>query len=318
MKKLLLLVVALMIGCTVGPKVRNYQAIVEEPVESPFFFIPPLNLSDYKDRTWILLAESANKNWFYDPYTLSEDADGVVTFDSFSVPREKNTLDQFNATMIGPYRQKIDCFGNNQWSETFYTENIIQKNPLVGQSKPINGSGWVKIAPRTAMAYMRTRLCGRKFIDDQNINYFLYQDGFMPLAKAAKVATTAKDLSNAAAQGRAGDDLVQAPQEQAIDTSLIKTPSFYDVVNNQVTIIDAKNNIRQMKIASYALDKDLSKKQDYVFTADCQNATYSFGEQKSAASPKQAIGNKDTFSAVAFDRACGDHGAYTKLVNQSR
>ena len=199
MKKLLLLAIVVMMGCTLGPKVRNYQAIVEEPVESPFFFIPPLNLSDYKDRTWILLAESANKNWFYDPYTLSEDEDGVITFDSFSVPREKNTLDQFNATMIGPYRQKIDCFGNNQWSETFYTEKIIQKNPLVGQSKPINGSGWLKIAPRTAMAYMRTRLCGRKFIDDQNVNYFLYQDGLMPLAK---VATVAKEPLNKDAQGK--------------------------------------------------------------------------------------------------------------------
>jgi len=278
-------------GCTVGPKVRNYQAIVEEPVESPFFFIPPLNLADYKDRTWILLAESANKNWFYDPYTLSEDEDSVVTFDSFSVPKEKNTLDQFNATMIGPYRQKIDCFGNNQWSETFYTEKIIQKNPLVGQSKPINGSGWLKIAPRTAMAYMRTRLCGRKFIDDQNINYFLYQDGLMPLAKVVT-------------QGKMDD--------------AVKAPSFYDVVNNQVTIIDAKKNIREMKIASYALDKDLSKKQDYVFTADCENATYSFSEQKSGSIPKQAIGEKDTFSAVALNRACGDHGAYVKLVNQGR
>ena len=294
MKKLLLLAVVVMMGCTLGPKVRNYQAIVEEPVESPFFFIPPLNLADYKDRTWILLAESANKNWFYDPYTLSEDEDGVITFDSFSVPREKNTLDQFNATMIGPYRQKIDCFGNNQWSETFYTDKIIQKNPLVGQSKPINGSGWLKIAPRTAMAYMRTRLCGRKFIDDQNVNYFLYQDGFMPLAKVAKVATAAKDPSNKATQGRASDDLVQAPQEQAIDTTPIKTPSFYDVVNNQVTIIDAKNNIRQMKIASYALDKDLSKKQDYVFTADCQNATYFWGA-KNSGSPKTSLGRKRYF-----------------------
>jgi hypothetical protein len=301
MKKLLLLVVVLMMGCTLGPKVRNYQAIVEEPVESPFFFIPPLNLADYKDRTWILLAESANKNWFYDPYTLSEDEDGVITFDSFSVPREKNTLAQFNATMIGPYRQRIDCFGNNQWSETFYTEKIIQKNPLVGQSKPINGSGWLKIAPRTAMAYMRTRLCGRKFIDDQNVNYFLYQDGLMPLAK---VATVVKDQSNKASQGK-------------IDEA-VKAPSFYDVVNNQVRIIDAKNNIREMKIASYALDRDLSKKQDYVFTADCQNATYSFSEQKSGVAPKQAIGDKDSFSAVALNRACGDHGAYIKLVNQGR
>ena len=291
MKKLLLLVVVLVMGCTVGPKVRNYQAIVEEPVESPFFFIPPLNLADYKDRTWILLAESANKNWFYDPYTLSEDEDGVVTFDSFTAPREKNTLDQFNATMIGPYRQKIDCFGNYQWSETFYTDKIIQKNPLVGQSKPINGSGWLKIAPRTAMAYMRTRLCGRKFIDDQNINYFLYQDGLMPLAKVAT-------------QGKMDD--------------AVKTPSFYDVVNNQVTIIDAKKNIREMKITSYALDKDLSKKQDYVFTADCQNMTYGFSEQKSGSIPKQAIGEKDTFSAVALNRACGDHGSYVKLLNQGR
>jgi hypothetical protein len=291
MKKLLLLVVVLVMGCTVGPKVRNYQAIVEEPVESPFFFIPPLNLADYKDRTWILLAESANKNWFYDPYTLSEDEDGVITFDSFSVPREKNTLDQFNATMIGPYRQKIDCFGNNQWSETFYTEKIVQKNPLVGQSKPINGSGWLKIAPRTAMAYMRTRLCGRKFIDDQNVNYFLYQDGLMPLAKVAT--------------------------QEKIDEA-VKAPSFYDVVNNQVRIVDAKKNIREMKIASYALDKDLSKKQDYVFTADCENATYSFSEQKSGSIPKQAIGEKDTFSSVALNRACGDHGAYVKLVNQGR
>jgi len=298
-----------MMGCSVGPKVRNFQAIAEDPVESPFFFVPPLNLSDYKDRTWILLAESANKNWFYDPYTLNEDEDGVVTFDSFNVPSEKNTLDQFNATMVGPYRQKIDCFGNNQWSETFYTEKIIQKNPLVGQSKPIHGSGWVKIAPRTAMAYIRTRLCGRKFIDDQNINYFLYQDGLIPIVKVAtklatRESTAAKDPSDKAAQGKMDD--------------AVKAPSFYDVVNNQVTIIDAKKNIREMKIASYALDKDLSKKQDYVFTADCQNVTYGFSEQKSGSIPKQALGEKDTFSAVAFDRACGAHGSYVKLVNQGR
>jgi hypothetical protein len=98
----------------------------------------------------------------------------------------------------------------------------------------------------------------------------------------------------------------------------VKTPSFYDVVNNQVTIIDAKKNIREMKIASYALDKDLSKKQDYVFTADCQNMTYGFSEQKSGSIPKQAIGEKDTFSAVALNRACGDHGSYVKLLNQGR
>ena len=307
-------------GCTVGPRARDYQAIVVEPVESPFFYVPPLNLSDYQNRSWILLAESANKNWFYDPYTLTEDVDGIVTFDAFILPREKNTLAQFNATMVGPYRQKIDCFGNNQWSETFYTEKIIQKNPLVGLAKPVNGSGWVKIAPRTAMAYVRTRLCGRKFIDDKNVNYFLYQDGLMPLAKVAHVATKSvtKPATKIATKVTTAtiDPSDKATQGKTEDA--VKTPSFYDVVNNQVSIIDTKNNIRQMKIASYALDKDLSKKQDYIFTADCQNVTYSFGEQKSGSAPRQALGEKDTFSAVAFDRACGDHGAYVKFVNQGR
>ena len=56
-----------------------------------------------------------------------------------------------------------------------------------------------------------------------NVNYFLYQDGLMPLAK---VATVVKDQSNKASQGK-------------IDEA-VKAPSFYDVVNNQVRIVDAK------------------------------------------------------------------------------
>lgn len=36
------------------------------------------------------------------------------------------------------------------------------------------------------MAYVRSRLCGRKFIDDQNINYFLYQEGALPAPIAQK------------------------------------------------------------------------------------------------------------------------------------
>ena len=315
MKKLLLLLVAVIMGCTAGPKVRSYQSVMEFEVESPFFFIPPLNLTDYKDRTWILLAESMNKNWFYDPYTLSEDEDGVVTFDAFSLPREKNNLVQFNATMVGPYRQKIDCFGNNQWSETFYINNASTKAPLVGDAKPLNGSGWVKIRPKTAMAYIRTRVCGRKFIDDQNVNYFLYQDGLMPIVKYTKAV---KDPLDKASKDDEYVPIKPLPQEQISESTPVKTPIFYDVVNNQVMITDSKKNIREMKIASYVLDKDLSKKQDYVFTADCQNATYGISEQKAGASPKQALGEKDSFSAVAFNRACGDHGAYVKMINQGR
>jgi hypothetical protein len=176
MKKLFILLIVALVGCTVGPRRQDYQAIMNEEIESPFFYIPALNQKDFADRTWILLAESKSKVWFYDPYTLSEDEEGIVTFDAFFSPREKNALAPYNATIVGPYRQKMDCFSNYQWSETLYTQNIISKAPTVGDAKPVNGSGWVKIAPRTAMAYMRSRLCGRKFIDDQNINYFLYQD----------------------------------------------------------------------------------------------------------------------------------------------
>jgi hypothetical protein len=51
----------------------------------------------------------------------------------------------------------------------------------------------------------------------------------------------------------------------SIKATPVTTPIFYDVVSNQVNNIDAKINIRDMKITSYALDKGLSKKRDYVF-----------------------------------------------------
>jgi hypothetical protein len=279
---------------------------MNEEVDSPFFYIPPLNQKDYEDRTWILLAESKSKIWLYDPYTLSEDEEGIVTFDAFFSPREKNTLAPYNATIVGPYRQKIDCFSNHQWSETFYTQNIVPKGPLVGEAKPVNGSGWVKIAPRTAMAYMRSRLCGRKFIDDQNINYFLYQDNALPAPIAKKAPAEIFDE-------KLNKQIALPKEEMAIELIEVKPPVFYEVINNEITIVDAKKDIRQLRLSSYLLNKDFSKQADYVFTANCQSNSYALIAQGQAEKSSGVLSARDSLAAVAFNRACGDHGAYMKL-----
>jgi len=282
MRNLLLLFVILVSGCTLSPNLSNtsIDEMMSEKMESPFFFVPPLNLQDYKDRTWILLAESESRKWFYDPYTLSEDEDGVISFDMFNAPRiYKQDLDQFNAMIVGPYLQKIDCFSSNQWSETFYTKNLPAPQVTSPTVKPINGSGWVKIKPRTAMAYIRTRICGRKFIDDANVNYFLYQDS----------ETT-------------------TPQVM---------PKFFEVIDNQVVVVDAKKDIRQMRIASYALEKEFPKKGEFVYRADCQGYTNNLLGSDKKLVIAGAVGPKGSLSSVAFNRACENHGDYMKITSKS-
>ena len=311
MKKLLILTVLFILGCTAGPTRQNYQSMMNEEVESPFFYVPPLNQQDYADRTWILLAESKTKNWFYDPYTLTEDEDGLLTYDAFIAPREKSNLATYNATMVGPFRQKIDCFSNNQWSETFYTQNIVSKGPLVGDIKPVNGSGWVKITPRTAMAYVRSRLCGRKFIDDQNINYFLYQEGALPAPTSQKAPVEIFDEKE-------NKQLVIAKQDADRELVNAQSPIFYEVINNEVTIVDTKKEVRQLRLSSYTLGKDLIKQADYSFTANCQENSFTLTTQGQGTKSSGVIGAKDSIAAVAFNRACGDHGAYMKLVNKGR
>jgi hypothetical protein len=121
---ILSLILSITSGCTFLPRPPDVAKITSPKIENPFFTIPPENLKDFQDRSWILLAESSTRNWFYDPYTLSEDEDGIITFDAFIAPRAKSRLDRFNPTIVGPYRQKMDCFGNHQWSEIFYAQNI--------------------------------------------------------------------------------------------------------------------------------------------------------------------------------------------------
>ena len=343
MKKLFILVLLgfVLVGCSNTPRRQDYQAFMDEEVESPFFKVPAVNQKDFADRTWILLAESKNKLWFYDPYTLTEDEEGVVAFDAFFSPREQNNLQLFNATIVGPYRQKIDCFGNHQWSETLYTKNVVPKDPDAVDIKPVNGSGWVKIKGRTAMAYMRTRVCGRKFIDDQNINYFLFQTSPMSLVQARKevirdtaqyqkemqlakeAEEKAKAQKDVTTQKSAANTIpVEPPPPPLVEVLPEKTPVFYEVINNEVFVIDAKSDVRQMKLSSYLMEKDFPKQADYLFTANCQSNTYSLVAQgvseKSGAANivKDTIGVKDSMAAVAFNRACGKHGTYMKVITR--
>ena len=309
MKKLLILAVLIIAGCTIGPSRQGYQEIMNEELESPFFYVPPLNQKDYAERTWILLAESKTKAWFYDPYSLTEDEDGILTYDAFIAPREKSNLATYNATMVGPYRQKLDCFSNNQWSETLYTQNIVSKAPLVGDTKPVNGSGWVKIAPKTAMAFVRSRLCGRKFIDDQNVNYFLYQDGALPAPVSKKAPVEIFDEKE-------NKQLVIPKEDVVLEPTNAKPPIFYEVINNEVTILDSKKDIRQLRLSSYILGKDLIKQADYSFTANCQENSYSMNPLGQGQKLNALIGEKDSLAAITFNRACGNHGSYMKIISK--
>ena len=295
---LLLAAVLLVSGCTFLPQPPDIQKITSPKVENPFFTIPPENLKDYQDRSWILLAESSTKNWFYDPYTLKEDEDGVIGFDAFIAPREKNPLDRFNATIVGPYRQKIDCLGNHQWSEIFYAQNLPPSLTISQANDPNKEYGWIKIRPKTAMAYIRSKICGRKFIDERNVNYFLYQDGLVKTIKE-----------------KSADPIVQA--SDALNPPNSNFPTFFEVINNEVLVVDAKKDIREIKIASYVLEIDFPKKGDFTFTANCQSNTYSLQAQDKGAIIRGTIEGKETLSAVAFNRTCGDHGSYMKMVSRS-
>jgi hypothetical protein len=295
---ILSLILGIASGCTFMPQPPDVAKITSPKIENPFFTIPPENLKDFQDRSWILLAESSTRNWFYDPYTLSEDGDGIITFDAYIAPREKSRLDRFNPTIIGPYRQKIDCFGDHQWSEIFYAQNIPPAVLMSQANDPTREYGWIKIRPKTAMAYIRSKICGRKFIDDQNVNYFLYQDGLV------------KDQKE-----KSSDPIIQA--SDALNPPNPNFPTFFEVINNEVLLVDSRKDIRQITITSYILDKDFPKKGDFIFTANCQSNTYSVQAPGKNNVISGTIEDKETLSAVAFNRACGDHGAYMKAITRS-
>lgn len=316
-KSLFTLLVLLTVGCTLGPQRQDYSVLMSERVDSPFFYVPPLNQKDFESRTWILLAESQSKLWFYDPYTLREDEDGIISYDAFFKTRQQNNLAAYNATLVGPYRQKIDCFTRNQWSETLQTQNIVAQRPLVGDAKPVNGTGWVKIAPKTAMDYVRSRVCGRKFLDEQNVNFFLYQDGYLPMPAIKPDPAVQAEFKNSkpsAPMQKVGSTTDAA--NNGVNTGTQKIPVVYEVINNEVVVVDAKKEIRQMRIGAYFLEKYFPQKAEYILTANCQSNSVVFVPQGKAEKLNDTMGAKDSLAAVALNRACGDHGSYMKLATK--
>jgi hypothetical protein len=310
MKKVALILSTLITACTFLPSAPPVDKITAAPVEHPFFNIPPMNLEDYQSRTWILLAESSSRAWFYDPYSLTQDKDDIVSYDAFFVPRsDKDNLQQFNATMVGPYRQKIDCFSNHQWSETFYADKMPNQETYKNPQKPNLEYGWIKIKPSTALAYVRARICGRKFIDDKSMNYFLYQEGTMKYIppKSADLTDASGKSPTKAAEPK--EDFIVVP-----DNTTVNVPIFYDVIDNEIRVVDSKKDIRSMRISSYFLNKNLTKKSDYLFTVNCQAKSFSFVPLGKPLQYQELEASRQSLTSVAFDRACGNHGDYMNIV----
>ena len=307
------MIVALLSGCNLSPPLPSSEKIASSKVETPFFHTPPMNLKDYKDRNWILLAESTENNWFYDPYSLSEDEEGIVTFDTFFAPRNTPpALNRFNALITGPFLQKIDCFSNHQWSEIFYADKMLDQETFVNSKNPKLQYGWIKIKPKSAMAYIRARICGRKFLDDKNVNYFLFQEGQMTVAKEKpsekKMPSSPGELMVAEFTKSSQLNEAQSPPS----SSAQNFPVFYEVVNNAVIVIDSKNDVREMRVSSYALNKEFPKIADFIFRANCQNKTYSLSAQGKPVALQELTNSPESLPNVAFNRACGDHGDYMK------
>jgi hypothetical protein len=313
--------IGLLMGCNFSPVFPTTEKLTSKAIENPAFNIPPLNQNDYKERNWILLAESKGNNWFYNPYSLSEDEDGVISFDAFFAPRNTPpNLDRFNASITGPFLQKIDCFGNHQWSEIFYADKMPDQETFVNPRNPKMEYGWIKIKPKSAMAYIRSRICGRKFIDDRNVNYFLFQEGRMrmPLFRDEDIAGKQK-LPLSPGDQMVADYMRRNPSMNADTTSKVSSqplPLFYEVINNEVVVVDAKKEIREMKVSSYILENDFPRQADYVFRANCQSKTYSFALQGKSAPAQELADSPESLANVAFNRACGDHGNYMKLISQ--
>lgn len=307
-------------GCNFGPVLPSTEKLTSSKLENPAFHMPQLNLKDYQERHWILLAESKDNAWFYDPYSLEEDDDQIISYDAFFAPRRMPSgLKQFNASVTGPYRQKIDCFGNHQWSETFYADKMPAQETFKNPQKPSLEYGWIKIKPKSAMAYIRARICGRKFLDDANVNFFLYQEGRMKFPKAKDDAVTTKKLPLTPGELMVAEYMKRNPLKESdieAESSGANQAIFYEVINNTITMVDVKENIREMKISSYLLDKDFPKLADYVYKANCSNKTYQFSTQGKTSSFQALSDNPISIANVAFDRICGDHGSYMKLISQ--
>lgn len=310
--KILFLAVALN-GCT--------QIIAPIPKRAPE---PYRDLNSFLHGNWILLAESSTKDWYYDPESIQMEQGGPITFWSYWTPKKIDLVDvknsefkqdsssatlvgiqvsevdtsvgsPFEPSAIGPYLQKIDCFTNTHLEESLIDgrcESSEISSNSQGPIKPDAVECWRNIKPKTAMAYIKTRVCGRRFVLENTTNYYLYQTNSL--------------------------QSFNSPPGEAIDWGEIKksavTKKFYEVINNEYIVVDSENNIREMRIASYFLDKKGSYDAEYLYRANCQTGLDSLikmGQFKAAMNP---VGEPTSLSGVAFNRICGNHSEYMRQV----
>jgi hypothetical protein len=262
----------------------------------------------YAQGKWSFLAESISKLWYYDSSSLTKNPEGVVSFESYSISASKlvgndknlqnipvDKMDGMNPQIYGPYIQKIDCLFHYHSSQS-----MIDGSCDLSEAPPeVRNSGmkdqmdcWRKIKPKTAIAFIENRVCGRKLPMETIRNYFLFQDDPLISGGVQSNPVLLKD-SNLHADG---------------------SSKFYDVVNNEYILIDAKRNIRQMRVTSYILDKNLSSDGDYLYQASCSEKVDRLAKIGQGVAAMKPIGNSISFSGVAFNRICANHNQYMQLV----
>lgn len=297
----------ILVGCT---QVRTPPAQHQAP--------PYRDLNTYHQGSWILLAESSSDDWYYDPRSLTLNNDDTISFWSYwtpnSVTRSKslaqttiqtkkpsNNLEDsqtdhsgLDSYAVGPYLQKINCFNNTQLSESLITGKCDIGNNGGGSfiASPGASECWNPIKPKSAMAYIRTRVCGRSFVMEKDVHYFLFQSGRL----ASPIATNNHNSDTAEASSSNTDAAI-----------------FYEVINNEYVVKDPKNDVREMKLAAYRLNKNATHESNYIYRANCQNNTASLSKDGVGAA-MQPIGEANSLSGVAFNRLCGNHGQYMHPV----
>lgn len=311
-KLLPLIVFIFLVACTSTP-------LLLRPKEAKPFRDP----DTYARGNWTLLAQSKSKDWYYDSASLKKLDDEIVSFWSYSMPSSsasklitktspnsenleskaanlqkdlnQNNESSFHPLIYGPYLQKIDCASHYHSSESLIdgscdlseaspqAQNSIIKDPI---------ECWRKIKPKTAMAFIENRICGRKFPMEGARNFFLFQD----------------DPSQSSNDGSRPMN-----SEVKFDKPVVAR-SYFEIIGNEYKVIDTKRDIRQMRVASYLLDKNLTNNGFYIYQASCIEKSDSLTKAGSGASIMKPIGDKTSFSGVAFNRVCANHGNYMNLV----
>jgi hypothetical protein len=174
------------------------------------------------------------------------------------------------------------------------------KTPAISSLSDIGVSKgeWKDIKGNTAMHWVKTRLCGRTVFGNITRYYFLYQDP--PIIKPPLPGTKLAPIK------------IPVP----IKPLPLPPPLVFDILYKQI-VSDSKTGNKEMRLISYKLDKLLSDETLWSYRADCQNQKYQMSKLgDKVAGEWQTLGNAISFSGVAFNRACGNHGNYMDTVNE--